>query len=60
MCPVIFNPPFMQNQAGYGFRKVVVMSDKQIRKQRKIKDEIMTSNSWKMTEVLRNLRNRNK
>ncbi|WP_303235095.1 glycosyltransferase family 2 protein [Methanosphaera cuniculi] len=34
--------------------------DKQIRKQRKIKDEIMTSNSWKMTEVLRNLRNRNK
>ena len=33
MCPVIFNPPFIQNQAGYGFRKVVVMSDKQIRKQ---------------------------
>ena len=33
MCPVIFNPPFMQNRTGYGFRKVVVMSDKQIRKQ---------------------------
>ena len=33
MCPVIFTPPFMQNQTGYGFRKVVVMSDKQIRKQ---------------------------
>ena len=33
MCPVIFNPPFIQNQTGYGFRKVVVMSDKQIRKQ---------------------------
>ena len=31
--PVIFNPPFMQNRTGYGFRKVVVMSDKQIRKQ---------------------------
>mgnify|MGYP000788109771 FL=1 len=33
MYPVIFNPPFMQNRTGYGFRKVVVMSDKQIRKQ---------------------------
>ena len=33
MCPVIFNPPFIQNRTGYGFRKVVVMSDKQIRKQ---------------------------
>ena len=33
MYPVISNPPFMQNRTGYGFRKVVVMSDKQIRKQ---------------------------
>ena len=33
MCPVIFNPSFMQNRTGYGFRKVVVMLDKQIRKQ---------------------------
>ena len=33
MCPVIFNSPFIQNRTGYGFRKVVVMSDKQIRKQ---------------------------
>ena len=33
MYPVIFNSPFIQNRTGYGFRKVVVMSDKQIRKQ---------------------------
>ena len=33
MCPVIFNLPFIQKRTGYGFRKVVVMSDKQIRKQ---------------------------
>lgn len=34
--------------------------DKKIVKQKQIKNDILTSNSWKMTEKLRDLRNRNK